>query len=56
MPLDSTCDKPKETSLSSTGTKALGVGWNGRYDTLYCSHVDSHCEVEYITKGNSKHV
>ena len=50
MSLDSTCDKPKEALLPSMDTKALSVRWNVRDDTLYCSPVDSQCEVEYLTK------
>ena len=50
MPLDATCDKPKETLLPSTDTKALGVRWNVRDDTLYFSPVDSQCKVECLTK------
>ena len=50
MPLDATCDTPKETLLPSTDTKALGVRWNVRDDTLYFSPVDSQCEIECLTK------
>ena len=50
MSLDSTCDKPKEALLPSMDTKALGVRWNVRDDTLYFSPVDGQCEVECLTK------